>query len=192
MSDKTRRVLGAATAVVVAGFIALVAASIGGRDGTRPAARDTDGAFIAAMVPHHQSAVAMSEIALQRASHPQLKRLAQDIIDAQTEEMSALRGMHQRIFGASLSSMSGQHGSMAGMSAENPMSPRQLERAAVFDRAFIDAMVPHHQDAIRMARTQLSSGQDPALKEMSRDIIDAQSREIAQMRRWRDRWYGAN
>jgi len=31
-----------------------------------------------------------------------------------------------------------------------------LEEAIPFDRAFIDAMIPHHQGAIRMARLELA------------------------------------
>jgi uncharacterized protein (DUF305 family) len=189
MTDRKRRTLALVTGVIVVGFIALVALSVGGRDAARPDPSDTDGAFIAGMVPHHESAVAMAELALDRGEHPQVRRLARDIMTSQTEEIGRLEGIHQRIFGASLSSMSGQHGNMGGMASGMAMSPRELGRAAAFDRAFIDAMVPHHEDAIRMARTQLSSGRDPELKRIARAIIDAQSREIAEMRRWRTRWY---
>jgi uncharacterized protein (DUF305 family) len=72
------------------------------------------------------------------------------------------------------------------------MDPAELEKAKPFDRAFIDAMVPHHQGAVAMAKQLLKSGEQPALRTMANDIIDAQTKEIAQMREWRKAWYGSD
>ena len=66
-----------------------------------------------------------------------------------------------------------------------------LEDAKPFDKAFIDAMIPHHRGAIAMANELLDESEQPALQQMARDIIDAQTKEIAQMREWRTNWYGA-
>ena len=63
--------------------------------------------------------------------------------------------------------------------------------AKPFDRAFIDMMVPHHQGAIAMAKRLLKDGEQQALRKMANDVIDAQTKEIAQMREWRKAWYGA-
>ncbi|MCC7023014.1 MAG: DUF305 domain-containing protein [Thermomicrobiales bacterium] len=55
---------------------------------------NVDLAFIDAMIPHHQSAIMMAQVALERAEHPELKALAQAIIDAQqreSEDMQAWR-----------------------------------------------------------------------------------------------------
>jgi uncharacterized protein (DUF305 family) len=71
------------------------------------------------------------------------------------------------------------------------MDPAELDDAEPFDRAFIDAMVPHHEGAIAMAKQLLESGDQPALRKMAQDIIDAQTKEIAQMREWRKAWYGS-
>lgn len=45
-------------------------------------------------------------------------------------------------------------------------------------------MMPHHQAAIDMAKVQLQYGKDPEIKKMSRDIIKAQQKEIAEMKAW--------
>ena len=50
-----------------------------------------DRQFIDMMVPHHQGAVAMARIALTRAQHPQIKRLAQSIVAAQQREIASTR-----------------------------------------------------------------------------------------------------
>ena len=66
-----------------------------------------------------------------------------------------------------------------------------LEEARPFDRAFIDAMIAHHQGAIRMARVGLERGEDEEVEGLAEAIVDAQSREIEEMNEWRERWYGS-
>jgi uncharacterized protein (DUF305 family) len=59
-----------------------------------------------------------------------------------------------------------------------------------FDQAFIDAMVPHHREAIEMAKAAQSRGlTQPDLQEIASDIISSQQREIDQMLKWRERWF---
>lgn len=61
-----------------------------------------------------------------------------------------------------------------------------------FDQAFIDAMVPHHREAIEMARTAQDRGLTQLdLEQIANDIISSQQREIDQMLDWREQWYGS-
>jgi uncharacterized protein (DUF305 family) len=61
-----------------------------------------------------------------------------------------------------------------------------------FDRAFIDAMVPHHQAAIEMATDAREAGlAAPELVEIADDIIATQQAEIDQMLEWREQWFGS-
>ena len=61
-----------------------------------------------------------------------------------------------------------------------------------FDQAFIDAMVPHHREAIEMAKAANSRGlSEPELEEIANDIISSQQREIDQMLDWREQWFGS-
>jgi uncharacterized protein (DUF305 family) len=60
----------------------------------------TDGAdamFLRMMIPHHQLAIDMSEQALDNAEHPELKELAQQIIDEQSAEIELMEGYLERI-----------------------------------------------------------------------------------------------
>lgn len=51
-----------------------------------------DGMFLKMMIPHHQDAIDMSEEALERAEHPELKELAQTIVDEQSAEIELMQG----------------------------------------------------------------------------------------------------
>ncbi len=52
------------------------------------------------------------------------------------------------------------------------------------DHDFVAMMIPHHQGAIDMAEAELRYGKDKALLKLSRDIVAAQAKEIAMMRKW--------
>lgn len=61
-----------------------------------------------------------------------------------------------------------------------------------FDMAFIDAMVPHHREAITMAKAAKANGlTQPSLTQIADDIITSQQREIDQMLAWREQWFGS-
>ena len=52
------------------------------------------------------------------------------------------------------------------------------------DRDFVAQMIPHHQGAIDMAEAELRYGDDPTMRALARRIVAAQTREIAEMKRW--------
>lgn len=61
-----------------------------------------------------------------------------------------------------------------------------------FDRAFIDAMVPHHESAIEMARMAKEAGLvSPELGQVADDILATQQDEIDRMKEWREEWFGS-
>lgn len=64
--------------------------------------------------------------------------------------------------------------------------------AVPFDRAFIDGMVPHHEEAIAMANEAKAAGlAQPDLVELADSIIAGQQEEADQMRDWRQQWFGS-
>jgi uncharacterized protein (DUF305 family) len=146
----------------------------------------SDKAFIDAMVPHHQGAIEMAEVALQNAEHERIKQLSRNIISTQRVEIEELKAIKQQEFGTSEvpMEMSAQEMQMMGMT-----DPEALANKEPFDKAFIDAMIPHHQSAIDMAQVALEDSENPKIKELAENIVSAQQREIEQMLQWRQAWY---
>jgi DUF305 family protein family protein len=52
---------------------------------------DVDADFVAMMVPHHQGAIDMAIAVLRHGRNPQIRRLAQEIIVTQQQEIAAMR-----------------------------------------------------------------------------------------------------
>jgi uncharacterized protein (DUF305 family) len=153
-------------------------------------AAQVDDAFATQMIDHHQLAIEMAEVAKQRAEHPELRNLAAGIVTTQANEVAELRAINERLAGGGTD---GQGEEVLGLSHAEmgmDMDPAELQTADPFDRAFIDAMIPHHRGAIAMARIELEEGEDHHLKEIAQSIITAQTSEIAQMGQWRRQWYG--
>jgi uncharacterized protein (DUF305 family) len=173
---------------VLAALLAAALAACGSDHHTAVKHAETvsDRGFVNDMTPHHEAAVEMAAVARRRAEHPEIERLAASIASSQRSEIDQMARMKRRlqVGGAGTSLGLSQHA--MGMD----MHMGDLESAKPFDRAFIDAMVPHHEGAIAMARVELRGGQDAAARALARRIVAAQTKEIAQMRRWRKRWYG--
>jgi len=69
------------------------------------------------------------------------------------------------------------------------MDPKRLAKREPFDEAFINAMIPHHRSAIQMAQVASKKSEIPEIQELAGNIVDAQKREIEQMKQWRKEWY---
>ncbi len=143
-----------------------------------------DETFLAAMIEHHEGAVDMAEIALDRAEQEELRQMAQEIIEAQEAEIDQMQAWLDEWF-------DGGHGDH-GISHEEmgmDMDMDEFREAEPFDLAFIDEMIIHHEGAIDMARAILETTERDELREMAEEIIEAQDVEIQQMREWRAEWF---
>ncbi len=153
--------------------------------------------FIEQMIPHHEDAVTMANLAFNKAKRNEIKTLATNIADSQTKEIDQMKEWYKNWYGKDVPQdeqvmgghMMEQSNSMhMGMMGDETDMAR-LETTSDFDKAFIEDMIPHHQMAIMMA-TMLKNGTNrPEMKKLADDIIEAQSVEIEQMRTWYGQWY---
>lgn len=164
-------------------------------------ANAVDRAFVREMVPHHEMAVQMAEMARTQGDHAQIKKLASRIISAQTREIRELKAIARSIGVRPGNADSMDHMQMMddaqamGVSMDAmgmDMNMDMLDGAKPFDRMFITMMVAHHKGAIVMARAEMKKGVDARLRSIARGIITAQNREIRQMAAWKKAWYGGS
>ena len=141
-----------------------------------------DALFIDSMIEHHQGAVDMAEQALMQAEHPELRVLAEAILADQKTEIAQMQSWRQTWY-PDLSPTEGMHMDMGPMeAAEDTTKP--------YDLRFIEAMIPHHEGAIEMAKDALKNATRAEIRELAQAIITAQETEIAQMKQWFSAWYG--
>lgn len=195
-----RRWLGPLGGFAVAGaFVTFLLVSAQGTITVSQPDAPFDQRFMDMMVPHHEAAIAMAEIARERATREELRALADEIIDAQSAEIAQLRAWREAWFGSSdtppMEAMPMLPGVRMGgeLMVGDRMDMRddvdQLRTAEPFDQAFIDAMIQHHLSAIDAARSALATSSRDQIRRLAEAIIDAQSREIDQLRQWRTDWY---
>lgn len=128
-------------------------------------------------------------IALRRAEHPEIKQLAEDVIRTQSAEVEQIREWYRQWFGTDVPDRGDSFGMMGGM-MDGMVDLEVLEKAGEFDKAFIEAMIPHHQMGIMMSRMAGSATRRPELRALTQSIVRAQSEEIDDMREWYEEWYG--
>lgn len=182
-----------AIALLVAGVLGMVATvTFSGpaaplRQGMGAAGMDA--MFIEQMIPHHEDAIVMAEIALRRAGHPEIRQLAEDVIRTQSAEVEQMREWYRQWFGTEVPERGDSFGMMGGMMG-GMVDLEALEKADEFDKAFIEAMIPHHQMGIMMSRMAGSATRRPELRALTQSIVRTQSEEIDDMREWHEEWYG--
>jgi uncharacterized protein (DUF305 family) len=169
-----------------------------------PAAEEhnaVDVMFVTMMIPHHQGAIEMSDLALSQASTAPVKDLAARIKAAQGPEIELMQGWldqwgaampmsaseemgHGMAHGSSTTSESTVNdfgmGDMMAMS-ESDLAALQAATGVEFDRLFLQQMIAHHQGAIDMAEVEIARGRNPQTLALAEAIKTGQTAEIAEM-----------
>jgi uncharacterized protein (DUF305 family) len=161
-----------------------------------PADAEFDLRFIDGMTPHHQGAVEMAKEAQQKSKRPEIQKLAANIIKAQDKEIAQMKQWRTAWYPkASVEPMAYN----AQMKHSMPMSQEQMQGMMMnmdlgaadnqFDLRFLNAMLPHHEGAVVMAKDALMKSKRPEIKKLAQDIISSQEAEIKQMKQWKQAWY---
>ena len=134
-----------------------------------------DIAFAEMMIPHHEQAIEMSEIAFLNTTNPDVLKLAQEIKDAQSPEIKLMMSWT----GVKTSTHAGHM--MDGMLSQSELSDLRKEKDKEFDRLFLEGMIKHHEGAIEMAQ-DVKDSKNKDVADLSVSIISAQELEIAKMK----------
>jgi uncharacterized protein (DUF305 family) len=171
---------------------------------------EVDHDFVAMMVPHHQGAIDMAEAELRYGQNEQLRRIAQEIVAEELQEIAAMRaasGEKLTPTEATLAASFAGTAAGSGFSSAGPPdnAPPSLKGERPFlaqnnaamtkmvndmtinptgniDRDFVAMMVPHHQGAIAMAQAELRYGREEQLRRIAQEIVVDQIQQISLMR----------
>lgn len=139
--------------------------------------------FMTDMIDHHQMALEMAELCLDKAVHEELRALCSNIIAAQSAEIQQMQSWLYDWYGISYEPMM------------KPGAERQLAKMAEmtsseFEIEFMEDMIGHHSKALTEGERCLDRAYHGELIELCESIIEAQSAEIELMESWLCEWYG--
>jgi len=163
-------------------------------DSARLPYTEADIHFMSGMIHHHGQALAMARMAPTHGASPEIRRLCERIINAQTDEITLmsnwLRDRNQPIPDPSVPTMSMnmsgmQHTMlMPGMLSEEQMKELDAARGPDFDKLFLKYMIQHHKGALQMVtdvQAAPGAGQDEFTFKLTSDVYADQSTEIDRM-----------
>jgi uncharacterized protein (DUF305 family) len=161
-----------------------------------PADGEYDLRFIDAMIPHHEGAVVMAKDLAQKTQRLELQKLAKEIIAAQDKEIAQMKAWRKTWYPKAPSTPIAWH---AAMNHSMAMTPDQIKAMrmdmdlgpadAKYDLRFLQAMVPHHEAAVVMAKDLAQKTKRTELQKLAQDILRSQQMEIDQMKQWQKDWY---
>jgi uncharacterized protein (DUF305 family) len=151
-----------------------------------------DEAYIADMLAHHEGAINMAEQAQAVTAHEEIRTLSGNITQSQSMEIMKMRTW-QKDWGYEVT-MSGGHNSHggSGMDMGGDMVEMQNKLQGLtgeaHDKEFLKQMILHHEQAVEMSRYAETNAMHQEIKDLAKEVITAQSKEIAQMKQWQKEW----
>ena len=141
----------------------------------------SDAMFLQMMIPHHEQAVEMSDLALSTSKDADVLKLAKQIRDAQTPEIIKMQGW---LSDAGLSQDPGHSmgDGMGGMLSDSEISTLKGSIGKAFDKLFLTGMIAHHEGAIHMVM-MIENSPNSDINNLGQDILKSQSAEIELMKK---------
>ncbi len=139
-----------------------------------PVTINGDQSFLEEMIPHHQEAVDSSVKLLTTTANPELKTLAQNVIKAQTQEITDMKSWYKTWFNQDYKASSSYMNMMDGITTKV---------GGDLDKAYITGMISHHKGAIEMAKAIQKTTKRVELNKFSEGIISTQSIEVESLKK---------
>ena len=143
---------------------------------------DADVMFAQGMIPHHQQAVAMSDMILAKDGiDAKVTDLATQIKAAQAPEIAQMSGWLAGWGENPSPSMGMDHDMGGGMMSQADMDALDQATGKEAARLFLTGMITHHKGAITMAQDEVANGQNPEAVALAQKIVTDQQAEITTM-----------
>lgn len=144
--------------------------------------------FLDMMMMHHQQGIEMARMAEQKAQLPRLKEFARRTITDQEQDIQKMQQLRDRLFAntakADKMRMGGKAMTTAEMQRMAQMDMQKLEAATgtEFDRTFLATFMKHHEMALSMSRYEMAHGEQHEVKDIARETIAKQTKDLGEMR----------
>jgi len=129
--------------------------------------------FLQMMIPHHQQAIDISDLALTKSTDSELLALAKDIRDEQAAEIVKMKAWLDAV-GADLEMDHGASHSMSGMLSDSELAALEKATGKSFDVLWLKGMTGHHTGAIDMA-AMIENAKSAEIKSFGEGIVASQS-----------------
>lgn len=130
------------------------------------------------MIPHHEQAVEMAELAVTRTANPKVLAIAEKIKSAQAPEIAVMAAW----LGGKVSEVHAGHGmDMMGMLTGAEIKALKAAVDDKFDQLFVKGMIAHHEGAIAMTQGILNS-KNPIVKKFGEKVVKDQTAEIEELK----------
>ena len=136
--------------------------------------------FLQMMIPHHQQAIDISNLAMKSSQDPELIELAKIIARDQAAEIKQMKAWLTDA-GAS-EDMGHSMDGMGGMLNDDELAALSAATGKEFDVLWLKGMTEHHDGAIHMTQ-MIEDAQNSDIKEFGTKVIKDQSEQIAQMKK---------
>ena len=138
----------------------------------------SDAMFLQMMIPHHEQAIVMSDLALKISKTPQILDLAKQIKTAQNPEIMQMKNW---LADSGFSEDPGHSmDGMGGMLSGEDLEILAKSSGKTFEKLFLSGMIEHHQGAIQMVN-MISNSANSEIKKFGESIVKTQSAEIEMM-----------
>ncbi|GAA1809506.1 DUF305 domain-containing protein [Actinomadura chokoriensis] len=172
-------------------LLAVQCGAVGGSsaDGSAPATprggggfNGTDVMFLQMMLPHQEQGVALVRLAKRHPVRPEVRTLAAAI---EATEIAEARQMQTRLRGwhRPLRADPGAHAAHGGMPQTTDAELNALAKTPPdrFERAFLNLLIAHQDDAVQFARLEIGKGEDAWTRQLAQRVEKSRSAEIDQM-----------
>jgi uncharacterized protein (DUF305 family) len=143
--------------------------------------QSVDKQFLQQESQNQQMTLVMAHVALERATHPEVRSLAQSILLSQSTGNKTIQSFYHQWYEQEIPTMDKDQ--LDGQA-------EWIRNAHNFDRQWLEEMMIHHADSLKVEQDEVSQTQNPELKSYASQQFAKLQSELGMMKQWNQDWYG--